>query len=191
VAGKLSTQGFKILLDIIASAPPGLKIVELPFTFRERLAGQSKLDSLVVLDYLGLLVAKTFGDWISVRFLMFVLVGATGVVVNVVCLLALRELVPALPFFRAQGLATLPAMVWNFFLNNRLTYRDQRLKGRAALRGLLMFCLVCSVGAIANLGVANWLYRDQRFAWLASLAGATIGAIFNYFVSSALTWRRI
>ena len=189
VAAKLSVQGFKILLDILASSPPGLKIVELPFSFRERNAGQSKLDSLVAFDYLGLLAAKTFGDWFSVRFAMFVLVGASGLVVHMFSLLTLIGS-GQVGFGRAQIAATYIAMVWNFFANNQLTYRDRRLRGWAALRGLLIFCLVCSVGAVANVGVADWIYQSRRVAWIAGTAGALMGAVFNYAASSALTWRR-
>ena len=190
VAPRLSTQGFKILLDLIASSPPGLKIVELPYSFRERHAGQSKLDSLVALDYLGLLAAKTFGDWFSVRFAMFVLVGATGLAVHLLSLLSLVS-VGDVGFGAAQTVATYIAMTWNFFLNNQLTYRDRRLRGLAAVQGLLIFCAVCSVGAVANVGVASWIYQSRPSAWLAGTAGALMGAVFNYAASSALTWRKI
>jgi len=77
IAPKLSTQGFKLLLDIVASSPSSLKIVERPFEFRPRLHGQSKLDSLVVLEFLGLILAKLSGDWLSIRFLLFALFVTT------------------------------------------------------------------------------------------------------------------
>src|SRR5690606_20800408 len=160
LAPKLSSQGFKILLDIVATARGSLRIAELPFTFRERLHGDSKLDTLVTLDYLGLLVSKLFGDLVSVRFLMFGLVGASGVVVHLVALKAALELI-GLPFNAAQTLATVVAMTTNFYLNNRLTYRDRRLTGLAALRGLLSFYAVCSVGVLANVGVANLIYERE------------------------------
>jgi dolichol-phosphate mannosyltransferase len=82
LAPKLSAQGFKILLDIVASGEGRLRIVEFPFVFRERREGESKLDTLVTFDYLGLLVSKYSGDRLSVRFLMFALVGASGVLVQ-------------------------------------------------------------------------------------------------------------
>src|SRR6201987_671613 len=52
LAPKLSTQGFKILLDIVATAHGELKTVEGPFSFGARLHGESKLDSMVALDFL-------------------------------------------------------------------------------------------------------------------------------------------
>lgn len=187
VAPKLSAQGFKIMLDIAASAKGSLRIKELPFVFRERLHGESKLDTLVTMEYLGLLVAKLTRDLVSVRFLMFGMVGASGVVVH---LATLRAGLTTLPFDYAQTLATFVAMTWNFFLNNQLTYRDRRLKGLAALKGLLSFYVVCSVGVVANVGVASWIYGFEPSWWLAGTTGAMMGAAWNYVASSMLTWRR-
>jgi dolichol-phosphate mannosyltransferase len=189
LAPKLSVQGFKILLDIVASGEGRLRIVEFPFVFRERREGRSKLDALVTFDYLGLLVSKYFGDLVSVRFLMFALVGASGVLVH---LLALRGSMIGLglDFNVAQTLATFVAMTTNFALNNRLTYRDRRLTGLAMLRGLLTFYAVCSVGVLANVGVANMIYQSEPVWWLAGTAGAAMGAVWNYAASSVLTWRK-
>lgn len=187
VAPKLSTRGFKILLDILASSRGSLRVAELPFVFGARQHGESKLDNMVVLEYLGLLLAKLSGDRISIRFVLFALVGATGLVVH---LLALdRALAFGLPFDWAQMTAAFTAMTSNFFLNNQLTYRDKRLKGMALLVGLLTFYLVCSVGMVANVGVANWVYGAQPLWWLAGTAGAVMGVVFNYAASSVLTWR--
>jgi dolichol-phosphate mannosyltransferase len=188
IAPRLSPQGFKILLDLVSSANGSLKIKELPFTFRERQHGESKLDTLVTLDYFGLLLAKYFGDVVSVRFLMFGLVGASGLVVH---LIALRMfLLGDFSFNLAQTAASFVAMTSNFFLNNQLTYRDRRLRGVGALIGLLTFYAVCSVGVLANVGVANLIYADPAYWWLAGTAGAVMGAVWNYAASSALTWRR-
>ncbi|MBN9021966.1 MAG: polyprenol monophosphomannose synthase, partial [Rhizobiales bacterium] len=122
VAPRLSDQGFKILLDILASSPEPLRIKEIPYVFKPRLHGESKLDAAVVLEYLGLVVAKLSGDLVSIRFLMFALVGTSGVIVN----LAVLWLVLALgtDFAAAKTAAMVAAMVANYTLNNALTYRD-------------------------------------------------------------------
>jgi dolichol-phosphate mannosyltransferase len=189
IAPKLSTGGFKLLLDILASAPPGLKITEVPYAFRPRQLGQSKLDAVVVADFVGLLLAKFTGNSISPRFFFFSLVGASGLVVH---LSALRAILVTthLPFNTAQVLAAFVAMTTNFFLNNALTFRDRRLAGVAALKGLLTFYLVCSVGTLANVGVAELVYLRDPSWWRAGIAGAVMAAVFNYAVSSILTWRR-
>lgn len=190
VAPKLSAQGFKILLDIVSSSDGALRIKELPFTFRERQHGESKLDTLVTLDYFGLLLAKYFGDAISVRFLMFGLVGASGLVVHLVALRMLMVL-EGFEFNLAQTVASFVAMTSNFFLNNQLTYRDRRLHGIRMIVGLLTFYAVCSVGVLANVGVANLIYVNDAYWWfIAGTAGAVMGAVWNYAASSALTWRK-
>jgi dolichol-phosphate mannosyltransferase len=189
LAPQLSTQGFKILLDIVATAHGGLKTVEVPFTFGARLHGESKLDSMVALDFLGLVLAKFTNDVISLRFLLFAMVGGTGLFVHLGTLfIALTVL--SWPFPEAQGAGAFVAMTSNFILNNFLTYRDQRLKGFAILGGLLAFYLVCSVGLFANVGVAFSVYDQEPIWWLAGAAGALMGVVWNYAMSGLFVWRK-
>lgn len=190
VADKLSREGFKILLDIVASSPAPLKTVELPFTFRERLAGESKLDTLVTAEYLGLLFSKLSGGVVPVRFLMFLAVGASGIVVHLAALKVALHAFSA-TFAWGEFVATVVAMTWNFLLNNQLTYRDRRLTGLEFVGGLLTFYVVCSFGTIANLGVATGLFEVvDTGPWVAGFAGAVMSAVFNYTVSATLTWRK-
>ena len=189
LAPQLSTQGFKILLDIIATARGGLRTMEIPYTFGARLHGESKLDSMVALDFLGLVLAKLTHDTVSLRFLMFAMVGSIGLLVHFSALYtALKGF--ALPFPEAQGVGALSAMTSNFILNNFLTYRDQRLKGFAILRGLLLFYLVCGVGLLANVGVAASVFDQEPIWWLAGAAGALMGVVWNYAMSGLFVWRR-
>ncbi|WP_346295336.1 glycosyltransferase family 2 protein [Rhodopseudomonas sp. P1] len=189
LAPELSTQGFKILLDVIATARGSLRIVEVPFTFGSRLHGESKLDSMVALDFLGLVLAKFSHDVLSLRFILFALVGSTGVVVHFVTLFVVLKVFEQ-PFAEAQGAAALVAMTSNFILNNFLTYRDQRLKGFAIVRGLLLFYLVCGVGLLANVGVAFAVYNEHITWWLAGAAGALMGVVWNYAMSGLFVWRK-
>ncbi len=189
LAPELSTQGFKILLDVIATARGALRVREVPYTFGSRLHGESKLDSMVALDFLGLVLAKLTHDAVSLRFLLFALVGSVGVVVHFVGLFVALEVL-AWPFPHSQAFGAILAMTSNFLLNNFLTYRDQRLKGFGILRGLLIFYLVCSVGLLANVGVAFSVYDQKPIWWLAGAAGALMGVVWNYAVSSLFVWRR-
>src|SRR5215204_5864571 len=120
IAPKLATQGFKILADILTSARGRLRIAELPYGFRARLHGASKLDAQVALDFLGLLAAKATANTVPVRFVSFLVVGATGVAVHLAALKAGLALL-GLGFGNAQALATLVAMTSNFLLNNAVT----------------------------------------------------------------------
>lgn len=187
----LSTQGYKILLDILASTKEPLRVEEVPYTFRSRVHGESKLDSAVTWEYLMLLVDKMVGHIVPVRFVMFMAVGGAGVVVHMAVLAALyRGFGTA--FDLGQTIATVSAMTFNYFANNMLTYRDKRLKGLwGNLRGLLSFYAVCSLGAVANVGIANFLFDNQNYSWwLSGVAGILVGAVWNYAASSLFTWRK-
>jgi dolichol-phosphate mannosyltransferase len=185
----LSGVGFKILLDLFASAPRPARFAEVPYQLRQRVHGRSKLDSQAVLEYLWLLADKLIGRHLPLRFVMFVMIGSVGLLVHLGVLAVCYKLL-SIQFYYAQIMATLTAMTMNFNLNNLITYRDRRLRGRGLLWGHLSFYLVCSIGAVANFQIAQMLYR-LRVAWpLAGLTGAIVGAVWNYAVSSALTWRR-
>lgn len=189
LAPQLSTQGFKILLDIVATAHGNLRVKEIPYTFGSRLHGESKLDSMVALDFLGLVLAKLTHDVVSLRFLLFAMVGSIGLIVHFAALYTAFEAFDW-PFPEAQAFGALSAMTSNFILNNFLTYRDQRLKGFAILRGLLLFYLVCSVGLLANVGVAFSVYDQEPIWWLAGAAGALMGVVWNYAMSGLFVWRK-
>ena len=188
LAPSLSTQGFKILLDIVITAKGRLRIVEEPYVFAVRGHGESKLDAQVGLDFLGLLLAKATGGAVTPRFLSFMLVGTIGLGVHLVTLrLALGPLGRDFP--QAQTIATFVAMTGNFILNNRLTYRDRRLSGIGFLKGLLGFYAISAVGALTNVGMASWLYAHEPVWWLAGAAGALMGAVWNYSMATLLVWR--
>jgi dolichol-phosphate mannosyltransferase len=189
LAPQLSTQGFKILLDVVATGRGNLRVREIPYAFGSRLHGESKLDSVVALDFLGLVLAKLTHDVVSLRFLLFAMVGSIGLIVHFVALYIALEAFD-LPFPEAQACGALSAMTSNFILNNFLTYRDQRLKGFAILRGLLLFYLVCSVGLLANVGVAFSVYDQEPIWWLAGAAGALMGVVWNYAMSGLFVWRK-
>ncbi|MBO1079534.1 glycosyltransferase [Roseomonas haemaphysalidis] len=188
LAPRLTGRGFKILLDILLSAGRKLRVAEIPYVFRPRNAGESKLDTTVLLEFLALLLDKSVGGILPLRFLSFALVGGIGLLVHLATLgIAIRFM----PFVAAQWTATFVAMTANFWLNNRITYRDVKLRGPALWRGLVLFYVVCGLGAVANVGVANLLLRDGMAAWRwAGAAGALLTGVWNYAVSATLVWRR-
>lgn len=186
---RLSGKGFKILVDILASATRPVRIAELPFVFRNRVAGDSKLDSTVIYDFGLLLYEKTLGHVIPTRFLMFVTVGLVGAMLHLAVLGAALRLVGT-GFAVGQALATLSAMMLNFTLNNLFTHRDRRLRGPRLMRGLAVFLAVCSIGALASVGIGDQLYELKAPWWAAGLLGAIVGAVWNYSVSATFVWRQ-
>ncbi|WP_428681659.1 glycosyltransferase [Reyranella sp.] len=188
VAPRLVPSGFKILVDILASTRGKVRIAEVGYRFRSRQEGRSKFDARAILDFLGLLLHRVTGGTVPVRFLFFTIVGTTGIAIH---LIALRVgLLAGFSFDTAQSMATVAAMTSNFHVNNLLTYSDMKLRGTAALAGLLKFYIVCGVGALANIGVASWLFDSNESWWIAGIAGVVVGATFNYTMSSIIVWRQ-
>ena len=189
LAPNLSGIGFKILLDIFITAPEPLRFIELPYQFRARASGTSKMDSKVVLEFFELLIDKALGHFVPAKFVIFALVGSLGVVVHLfVLILLFKEL--GFDFESSQIVATLVAMTSNFALNNVLTYYDRRLFGWAWIRGWFSFALASSIGALANVGIATYLFRVEQTPWLLSaVAGVLVGVVWNYTVTALFTWK--
>jgi dolichol-phosphate mannosyltransferase len=185
----MSGQGFKILLDFLASSPRALVTRELPYHFGIRQFGESKLDTMVAWEFAMLIADKLVGHVIPVRFVLFALIGGIGLFVHLAVLGACFK-VAGLSFDVSQSVAAVVAMTSNFFMNNLFTYRDRRLTRWRLVRGLLSFYAVCAVGTVANVGVASYLFSTDRKWWLAGMIGVVVGAVWNYAVSSVLTWKR-
>jgi dolichol-phosphate mannosyltransferase len=188
-AHRLSGIGFKILLDIVLSAGPALRIGEVPYRFGQREHGESKLDIVVGLEYFELLVDKHLGNVVNVRFVLFAMVGALGVGVHLLILSALLKLA-GLSFAAGQAVATFIVMILNFVLNNSVTYRDRRLKGWRFWSGLVTFCLACGLGVAANVAIASEAFRHGVPWVLAAVTGLLFTAVWNYGITSMTTWRQ-
>jgi dolichol-phosphate mannosyltransferase len=187
-APKLSTEGFKVLFDLLASHPEPLRVVETPYRFRDRLEGESKLDSRVVVDYLGLILTKATNDVIPARAIMFGIVGASGIVVHLAALAILRRTEVSMAFAGAQFIAALIAMTSNYFINNVVTYHDRRKRGWALLTGYLRFCAACSAGLFVNVAVASFLHERLPITLVAGAIGAAFGAVWNYVTTAIAVW---
>jgi dolichol-phosphate mannosyltransferase len=188
VRAGVSGVGFKILLDLFATSPKPLRFRELPYQFRNRASGESKLDTNVAWEFVVMLLDKWMHGLIPVRFIAFSLVGGFGLGVHLVVLAVLFKGL-GVSFLWSQAAATLVAMTCNYVLNNVLTYRDMRLRGIAFLRGWFSFVLACSVGALANVGIADYLFRYDNLWVSSAIAGVLVGAVWNYAVTAVYTWK--
>ena len=188
-ARNLSGVGFKILFDIVSAAPRKLVIRELPYEFRQRQAGESKLDASVLLEFAMMMLDRKFGRFVPARFILFSAIGGLGLLVHLTALWMGLNLFD-FPFMGAQAFATFVAMTSNYALNNAITFRFQRRTGWRFLTGLLSFYAVCSVGAVANVGIAQVIYSNAAAWWVSGVAGALVGSVWNYAVSSIYTWRK-
>lgn len=187
VVHSLSSIGFKILVDLVASAKRPVRLGEVGYTFRTRQLGESKLDVLVGAEYLQLLLDKTVGEWIPVSYIMFGLVGGAGVLVTLGLVYALMRL-GGMEFDVALLTASSVAVLVNFLLNNVFTFRSFRLRGARMVGGLILFYLACGIGLVCNWQVAELMRREQWPWAAAAFAGIVVGSVWNYWVSSIVVW---
>lgn len=187
---RLSATGFKILVDLVASAQRPVRFAEVPYRFRNRQRGVSKLDMNVGLEYLQLLLDKLIGGILPARFVMFGLVGGMGLLVHL-AVLALLYWYARYEFLYAQAVATVAAMTFNFLINNLTTFRDRRLRGFLLVKGLAIYYLACSIGAITNLSFARFLLGAGLPWYLAGILGMAVSSVWNYGVNAIFTWRRV
>lgn len=185
----LSGRGFKILFDLLSASPDALKVVELPYEFREREHGSSKLGFGVTLDYGVMIADRLIRRFVPSRPALFAAVGALGLIVHLAVLKMLLSYANW-PFAQAQTGAVFAAITFNFALNNSITFRDRRLQGRDLLLGLVSFYVICGLGAVANVGTGTVLFAAHRRWWVSGVAGAVIGSLWNFAASSLVTWRR-
>ena len=184
---QMTGKGFKILLDMVLSVGRPLKTQEFSYEFRTRQHGESKLDIVVGFEYLYLLADKIFGRFVPVSFVVYVLAGLSGLFLHLAALGILFRYV-GIAFVTAQLTATLVAMVSNFLVNNSVTFRQQRLKGAMLLPGLLAYIAICGLGAIVNVQASEYLFENHIPWWFAGAAGALVGAVWNYAVSTQIVW---
>lgn len=185
---RLSGRGFKILFDLLSSSPEPLRAVELPFKFRSRQTGESKLGAGTVVDYAVMFADRLIRRYLPSRFVMFAAVGTLGLGVH---LAVLRVMLGAgFVFSAAQAGAVLIAIAFNFLINNSITFRDRKLGGTRLLAGLASFYAVCGLGALANIGTGAVLFAGHHRWWVSGVAGAVVGSFWNFAAATLVTWRR-
>jgi dolichol-phosphate mannosyltransferase len=188
VVHDLQGGGFKILVDLLASARRPLRLGEVGYTFRARQHGESKLDIIVGIEYLSLILNKLSGGVLPAEFTQYLLVGGAGLVTHLALLLILMDF-GHVHFVAAQLDATFLAMMENFFLNNLITFRDRRLRGTRLATGMARFGLACSFGAWANVVFARTLWQADARWFLSGMAGIVLGSVWNLSISSMFTWK--
>ena len=184
---KVDVNGFKFLYELLAISKGQLSITEIPLHFQPRLYGSSKLDYAVLWDFVISLIHTSTFRILPRRAISFGLVGASGVVIQLLSTFILMTI--GLSFPQSLPLAVITAASSNYLINNILTFGDRRQKGRQLIKGLLKFLLVASLPSLANVGLATGFYNMiQSHAVLAQLAGIIVVYIWNYAASSRFVW---
>jgi dolichol-phosphate mannosyltransferase len=191
---RLSGLGFKILLDLITSMSPAPNVSEVPFKFRQRVAGESKLDRKVMYDFFLFFMEKWIGRFAPIpgTWLSTALIASLGILAHLALVIPAVSLF-GLPFMPAQLAAAILSVLVIFSANNWISRSDAVLKGARFWQGLAVFCLMSAIGVAANVGVAALVHRD--YPWLIyvvpATAGAMISVVWNFIAGKAFGfWNR-
>ena len=188
VVRRTTSVGFKILLDLVASSPRPVRFTEVPYRFRTRQHGESKLDLNVAVEYLYLVGDKLVGRWLPIRFVIYCLVGLAGLALHLGTLwIFYRRL--HYTFETALIIAISVALLANYALNNVLTYRERRRKGFRFVTGFIFYAAACSVGNLSNYALTDFLVKSRVWWPIASVGGLAVGSVWNFAASEIVTWR--
>lgn len=185
----LRPLGYKILLEILVRGRLG-RVVEVPYQFRPRGAGQSKLTWRQQQEYLLHLLRLVTAQPDDLRFLRFCLVGGSGVLVNtgVFWGLTLRGV-----HYVLAGIASIViATTWNFLLNDAFTWGDRPSSSlRVKLARYLQYWIVTGVGSAANMAILVLLTMTGLPHLLSNAAGIGAASMWNFFTNSRWTWKPV
>jgi dolichol-phosphate mannosyltransferase len=183
---ELNPIGYKIGLELMVKCS-SVRPLEIPIHFSERRFGKSKLslkEQLRYLQHLRRLYIFKYGTWSHL--LQFLVVGASGLVVNLAVLTVMLAL--RMQDRVAIALAIALSMVWNFGLNRRFSFSYAR--SGSWFRQLGGFVAACSVGAVVNYFTTLSVWETFRFRPLAAVVGVAAGTAFNFVASRWLVFRR-
>ena len=183
----LQTQGFKVLADFLATTGKKINIEEIGYQFKNRIAGESKMSFLTALELIGLIFSQIFKGRVSIRFILFCMVGLSGIFVQLFITGLAMILINQFP--TSQTLGIIAAMTSNYFLNNIITFQERKLKSLDLFRGLISFYLICSLGAFTNIAIATYVFAFSSNWLISSFIGAIFGAVWNFTLTSIFTWK--
>lgn len=176
----IDVKEFKLLIEILAKGRYE-KVVEVPYTFRARIAGKSKLGTKQIFSYVKQLLRLS-----DYRILKFMTVGVSGIVVNNGILWLLVSLAIMSPFF-AEIFSIESSILSNFALNNFWTFRGRKSGG--IIYRLLKYHGSVLVGAVVNYLIFVLLLAAGLHFLVANTTGILIGFVFNYLLSETFVWR--
>ena len=184
---KFTNSGFKILADFLATSGTSIEIREIGYTFKNRVAGESKMSFLTAFELFGLVLSQILKGRVSIRFILFCMVGLSGIFVQLLITGLAMLLINQFP--TSQTLGIFAAMTSNYFLNNAITFQERKLKSIDLIRGLFSFYIICSLGAFANIAIATYVFVFSSNWLISSFIGACFGAVWNFTLTSIFTWK--
>jgi dolichol-phosphate mannosyltransferase len=202
---KINPRGFKILLEFLARAR-NKKVDEVGYIFKERVAGETKLNSIVMLDFIVALLDIILAGKLSPTFIKYSFIGLSGIIVNlfgqfITNFLFHLDSIQLGYFVLSLGVINgfILSAISNFILNNYWTFRDNKLEGSLALQGFFTFLIIACIGLLIQISV--WRYSlgiviqflESKSFNIANLSCNLLGILAatasNYALSKKLTWK--
>ena len=198
---KFDAIGYKMLLEILVKAK-GARVREVPYTFTNRTAGASKLDSAVMFDYFrAVWKLYRYGRSVaagerraSVRFLSkagrFYTIGATGLLVNYVVTSLFGGLLPDLWYLYAAVAGIVSSITSNFFLNKLWTFEDRDFAARKTAAQYGLFAGFSSPGAAIQLSMLYMLHGNPQISYpIVLILAVMVAAVGNFLLNKKWTFK--
>ena len=217
IGPEINPRGFKILLEFIGRGSD-LAIAEVGYRFRPRRHGETKLSGSIAVNYLIAVLDLRFGRVVSPVFLMYCLVGLSGVAVSLagygagqlaglpqikLNLTVLPQIAPSMvsdiPVHLSAVLGIQLSVISNFFANNYITFHDDRYRGIRLVWGFCRFETVSAVGVLVHVSTLQLLDRsgflgvseDPNIATVVNnTIGLTLAGLVNFLLNITITWNR-
>jgi dolichol-phosphate mannosyltransferase len=206
LAPSINPQGFKILLEFIGRRRAGLRVTEVGFTFRNRMHGETKMSPSVIRSYLLAVVELRVGRQVKGQFVLYGLVGLSGVAVNLIVFsitdaigLGAIHLGFGRPLRWSLLLGIQASILSNFVLNNYFTFWERRFHRQRLLVGMVEFEVISAFGVVVHVSIFQFL---ESTGWGVGLLGGTaarlghdavgflVALVSNYYLNVNYIWRR-
>ena len=185
----IKPMGFKILLDFLFNIRnKNVKLEEFQINFRSRVAGESKIGLDVIFSFVDQILNKVTNGIYPEKLSAYLFVGTLGLVLNYSALI-LTHLVFGLSYQISQVTAVLFSMLTNFHLNNSITFVRKKKTGRSYLSGLVLFLAINSIGFMANINIAIYLYNNNNSWWLSSFVGVIAFTLISFLFTRFTIWK--
>ena len=185
---RLHPIGYKIALELMVRCD-FKQVVEVPITFHDRRAGNSKMNLKQQWNYLRhlrRLYVYRFGRF--GEFVNFLAVGSSGFVIDIAGYYLLQWL--GLDHRIARAVSFLPAVTWNWTHNRRTTFGDRKRCPR--VRQWLEYIVANLLGIAISWGIyaslTSYLPWFDRWRLLAVILGVAVASVFNFIVSSVFVF---
>jgi len=195
VKDQINPSGFKILLELIVRkrAP---RVKEIGYKFKRRLYGDTKLNSVIIVEYFLALIDLRFGWLIPNRFVMFAMVGFTGSLVSFFSFSIATFL--NLKILLSVYIGTQIGILWSYSLNNIFTFSNFRYRGFSFFKGLILYQIVSVIGIVIQLSlvqsiIKTWVFMAESLVTLyfSYFISICIAALVNYYIHTNYTWNKL